>query len=198
MDASRAKATGTGGRRGCGDKRSKQAGPDRRPIAVDAAPLRLWNRRRSTSIGRDADAARGAHSLAAVEPHGRRADGGAGQPPARCVRASSSRPERRPPEGDAADGRRRSAAASFPADRDVDDHVYYDRSSFPARLLQEPRFDRGADPNKKIVVTYSSINGNGLRRLRRSGVGDQGHAHSGTGAGRDAVQEAPRRPPVSA
>ena len=42
----------------------------------------------------------------------------------------------------------------FPADRDCDDHVYC-MYEFPA-----PDYDK--DPNKKIVVTYSSINGNGF------------------------------------
>ena len=48
----------------------------------------------------------------------------------------------------------------FPADREVDDHVYciYE---YPAPGYFD---DKGAvaDPNKKIVVTYSSINGNGF------------------------------------
>jgi predicted dehydrogenase len=42
----------------------------------------------------------------------------------------------------------------FPADREVDDHVYC-MYEYPA-----PGYDD--DPNKKIVVTYSSINGNGF------------------------------------
>ncbi len=48
----------------------------------------------------------------------------------------------------------------FPADRDVDDHVYT-LFEFPG----EGYFDdegKVADPNKKIVVSYSSINGNGF------------------------------------
>ncbi|MFM8735587.1 MAG: Gfo/Idh/MocA family protein [Pirellulales bacterium] len=48
----------------------------------------------------------------------------------------------------------------FPADREIDDHVYC-MYEYPA-----PGYfgDDGtiADPNKKIVVTYSSINGNGF------------------------------------
>ena len=48
----------------------------------------------------------------------------------------------------------------FPADREIDDHVYciYE---YPAPGYFD---DKGAvaDPNKKIVVTYSSINGNGF------------------------------------
>jgi len=50
----------------------------------------------------------------------------------------------------------------FPHDRDCDDHVYC-TFEFPA-----PGYYKGedtyevADPNKKIVVTYSSINGNGF------------------------------------
>ena len=42
----------------------------------------------------------------------------------------------------------------FPPDRDAADHVYCN-FEFPAP-------DYESDPNKKIVVTYSSINGNGL------------------------------------
>ncbi len=48
----------------------------------------------------------------------------------------------------------------FPADRDVDDHVYT-MFEFPAEGYFD---DEGnvADSNKKIVVSYSSINGNGF------------------------------------
>ena len=42
----------------------------------------------------------------------------------------------------------------FPVDREVEDHVYC-AFEFPA-----PDYDR--DPEKKVVVTYSSINGNGF------------------------------------
>jgi predicted dehydrogenase len=42
----------------------------------------------------------------------------------------------------------------FPADREVDDHVYC-MYEYPAPGYEE-------DPNRKIVVTYSSINGNGF------------------------------------
>jgi len=48
----------------------------------------------------------------------------------------------------------------FPADREVDDHVYC-MYEYPAPGYFDA--DGGvADPNKKIVVTYSSINGNGF------------------------------------
>jgi predicted dehydrogenase len=48
----------------------------------------------------------------------------------------------------------------FPADREIDDHVYC-MYEYPAPGYFD---DEGkvADPNKKIVVTYSSINGNGF------------------------------------
>jgi predicted dehydrogenase len=48
----------------------------------------------------------------------------------------------------------------FPADREIDDHVYC-MYEYPAPGYFD---DKGevADPNKKIVVTYSSINGNGF------------------------------------
>jgi predicted dehydrogenase len=67
----------------------------------------------------------------------------------------------------------------FPLDRDADDHVYamyefagphYDpgfdvgfrdeRANYPDPMKGLPGFDE--DPNKRIVVTYSSINGNGF------------------------------------
>ncbi len=62
----------------------------------------------------------------------------------------------------------------FPADRDCDDHVYC-TFEFPGRGYYDEDAVAGvseaglseasykvADPNKKIVVTYSSINGNGF------------------------------------
>ena len=49
----------------------------------------------------------------------------------------------------------------FPADRDVDDHVYT-IFEFPAPGYYKEGFKgEVADPNKKTIVTYSSINGNG-------------------------------------
>jgi predicted dehydrogenase len=49
----------------------------------------------------------------------------------------------------------------FPADRDCDDHVYCS-FEFPASGYYKGDSYEVADPNKKIVVTYSSINGNGF------------------------------------
>jgi len=51
----------------------------------------------------------------------------------------------------------------FPADRDVDDHVHCN-FEFPADGYYEDirKQDKVADPHRKIVVTYSSINGNGF------------------------------------
>lgn len=51
----------------------------------------------------------------------------------------------------------------FPANREVDDHVYA-TFEFPAPGYYKKSQKDGeiADPNKKIVVTYSSINGNGF------------------------------------
>jgi predicted dehydrogenase len=48
----------------------------------------------------------------------------------------------------------------FPADRDCDDHVYC-MFEFPGNGYFKPGTHEVADENKKIVVTYSSINGNG-------------------------------------
>jgi predicted dehydrogenase len=50
----------------------------------------------------------------------------------------------------------------FPPDRDVADHVYC-IFEYPARgYYKDYDSKEVADPNKKIVVTYSSINGNGF------------------------------------
>jgi predicted dehydrogenase len=49
----------------------------------------------------------------------------------------------------------------FPADRDCDDHVYCS-FEFPAPGYYKDDSFEVADPDKKIVVTYSSINGNGF------------------------------------
>ncbi len=59
----------------------------------------------------------------------------------------------------------------FPADREVDDHVYC-IFEFPNRGYYDEKTKQVADPNKKIVVTYSSINGNGF--------GDYGEIVMGT------------------
>src|SRR3954451_10248325 len=48
----------------------------------------------------------------------------------------------------------------FPADRDCDDHVYC-TFEFPGKEYYKPGTHEVADANKKTVVTYSSINGNG-------------------------------------
>lgn len=51
----------------------------------------------------------------------------------------------------------------FPADRDVDDHVHCN-FEFPGKNYYEDIQEQKEikDPNSKIVVTYSSINGNGF------------------------------------
>ena len=49
----------------------------------------------------------------------------------------------------------------FPLDRDVDDHVY-GMYEFPGEGYFDEDGQTIADPNKKVVVTYSSINGNGF------------------------------------
>ena len=60
----------------------------------------------------------------------------------------------------------------FPADREIDDHVYC-MYEYPAPGYFD---DRGgvADPNKKIVVTYSSINGNGFGEYGEVVMGTKG------------------------
>ena len=54
----------------------------------------------------------------------------------------------------------------FPMDRECDDHVYCTTSS-PA-----PKYEK--DPNKKIGVTYSSINGNGFGGYGETVMGTKG------------------------
>ena len=54
----------------------------------------------------------------------------------------------------------------FPADREVDDHVYC-MYEYPAPGYEE-------DANKKIVVTYSSINGNGFGGYGEVVMGTEG------------------------
>jgi predicted dehydrogenase len=60
----------------------------------------------------------------------------------------------------------------FPADREIDDHVYC-MYEYPAPGYHD---DKGgvADPNKKVVVTYSSINGNGFGEYGEVVMGTKG------------------------
>ncbi|MFM9026207.1 MAG: Gfo/Idh/MocA family protein [Planctomycetaceae bacterium] len=60
----------------------------------------------------------------------------------------------------------------FPPDREIDDHVYC-MYEYPAPGYHD---DRGgvADPTKKIVVTYSSINGNGFGEYGEVVMGTKG------------------------
>ncbi len=63
----------------------------------------------------------------------------------------------------------------FPADREVDDHVY---ATFefpgPGYYKKDQKDGEVADPNKKIAVTYSSINGNGFGGYGEVVMGTQG------------------------
>ncbi|MEQ8847788.1 Gfo/Idh/MocA family oxidoreductase [Botrimarina sp.] len=64
----------------------------------------------------------------------------------------------------------------FPADRDCDDHVYASYE-YPAKGYYEdndPAKGEIADRNKKCVVTYSSINGNGFGGYGEVVLGTQG------------------------
>ncbi|MDH3717560.1 MAG: hypothetical protein OES79_05505, partial [Planctomycetota bacterium] len=56
----------------------------------------------------------------------------------------------------------------FPHDRDIDDHVYCS-FEFPA-----PQYDPQKAPEKKIVVSYSSINGNGYGGYGETVLGTKG------------------------
>lgn len=62
----------------------------------------------------------------------------------------------------------------FPLDRDVDDHVYT-MFEYPGLGYFENGHDGAvADPNKKIVITYSSINGNGFGGYGEVVLGTEG------------------------
>lgn len=63
----------------------------------------------------------------------------------------------------------------FPEDRDVDDHVHCNYE-FPGVGYYEDitKQDKVADPHKKIVVTYSSINGNGFGAYGECVMGTKG------------------------
>jgi predicted dehydrogenase len=63
----------------------------------------------------------------------------------------------------------------FPADRDVDDHVHLN-FEFPALGYYEDitKQEKVADPNKKIIVSYSSINGNGFGAYGECVMGTKG------------------------
>ena len=62
----------------------------------------------------------------------------------------------------------------FPADRDVDDHVYT-TFEFPGpTYFKEGTSGEVANPGHKIVVTYSSINGNGFGGYGEVVLGTQG------------------------
>lgn len=62
----------------------------------------------------------------------------------------------------------------FPLDRDCDDHVYC-TFEYPGRgYYEDYKTQKVADPNKKIVVTYSSINGNGFGGYGEIVMGTEG------------------------
>ena len=118
-------------------------------------------------------------SLASVGPHGRRLDGRIGQPPVGRLghfrqHPACRRQESHPLTVHAVGGRH-----VFPLDRDAEDHVYcmfefagpaYEPTfdvgyrdatlNYPDPKKGIPGFDQ--DPNHKIVVCYSTINGNGF------------------------------------
>jgi predicted dehydrogenase len=56
----------------------------------------------------------------------------------------------------------------FPHDRDIDDHVYC-QFEYPS-----PEYDAKTAPEKKIVVSYSSINGNGFGGYGETVLGTKG------------------------
>ena len=69
---------------------------------------------------------------------------------------------------------RPSAADTFSADRDCEDHVYC-MFEFPKPgYYDDEQKTQVKDPNKKIVVTYSSINGNGFGGYGEMVMGTKG------------------------
>jgi len=59
-------------------------------------------------------------------------------------------------------------------DRDIDDHVYCSYEYPGQGYFGDPQKKIAPDPNKKIVVTYSSINGNGFGDYGETIIGTRG------------------------
>lgn len=62
----------------------------------------------------------------------------------------------------------------FPLDRDCDDHVYCTFEFPGVGYYKDYKTEEIADPNRKIVVTYSSINGNGFGGYGEVVMGTEG------------------------
>jgi predicted dehydrogenase len=62
----------------------------------------------------------------------------------------------------------------FPLDRDCDDHVYCTFEFPGVGYYKDYKTEEVADQNKKIVVTYSSINGNGFGGYGEIVMGSEG------------------------
>jgi predicted dehydrogenase len=65
------------------------------------------------------------------------------------------------------------ARSIFPNDRECEDHVYC-MYEFPGRGYYKPGTHDVADPTKTVMVTYSSINGNGYGGYGETVFGDKG------------------------
>jgi predicted dehydrogenase len=121
-----------------------------RPALEELIRWRLWNR---TAAGLMAEL--GSHQLDAAS-----------------IFISAMDPERRhvhPLAVTALGGR-----SIFPNDRECEDHVYC-MFEFPGKgYYKEGDTHEVADPNKKIMVTYSSINGNGYGGYGETVFGTQG------------------------
>ena len=106
-----------------------------------------------------------------------------------------SGPAPRRPEGEAALGRRPSAAGSiFPLDRDCEDHVYC-IFEFPGPGYYEDEATEKCRPEQEDRRHLFVDQRQRLRRLRRDRVRHQGHADPRTGAGSDALQRLEHRRP---
>ena len=154
-----------GGRhRCCERRRSRRSRSSSQDIDIELAAGKDYGYVSKTLDERQqAERARRADSLAAVGSHRRRPHGRTRQPSARRLehlrqlaarRRRQGLPDRRPGIG---------FRSLFPADRDVDDHVHCN-FEFPGKHYYEDiqKQEKVEDPNSKIVVTYSSINGNGF------------------------------------
>jgi predicted dehydrogenase len=120
-----------------------------RPAAEELIRWRLWDR---TGAGLMAEL--GSHQLDAASIFISALHGGVKQHPL-SVCAAANRP-------------------LFPPDRDVEDHVYC-VFEFPAPGYRDPeKPDRILDPDKKIGVQYSSINGNGFGGYGETVFGTEG------------------------
>ena len=164
VDRQATRTTGRGAearRRGCAGQPGRAAGARRRPAGAAVPRSRREGRELrlpGDHAGRRPPPQRAgrADSLAAVEPHRRRADGRAGQPPARRGGHLHQRPARRRPEGAAADrlGRRRPARCSRSIATARTTSIASTSSRAPTTTRIRTR--RSASPTRRSTATASA------------------------------------------